>query len=224
MSAGIERLPSGHPSTTGAAIVTTIVREDSTGDLLIDTESGLRPARRARGCLLRPRAGDLVLAALTARQAYILTVLEAAPGRDGNERTHLDLPPDTILHSGAQGGLTVEADRLHLQARNTLLESSDELALKGGRLQLGFGEIRALARRLRATLEESRCISGVHDLIVRTCRFFARHSERHVETLDATQAGNIHVKAEQVLRMKGETVLAKAGKLYRVDGKQIHLG
>src|SRR5579871_1396441 len=83
-----------------------------TGDGWIEvaSEGGVLRARRAASCLLAPAVGDEVLVAIVARRpAYVLAVLERAPGA----RNDLDLAGDTTLRV-AGGRLSLSADGLDL--------------------------------------------------------------------------------------------------------------
>jgi len=202
MSAQVRPLSSESPA---PSIATAEVIELQDDGYLIDHAGTPRPARKAHGCLLRPHPGDLVLVSFTEQGAHILQILERP---DPQAENHLALQGDTRLE--------VSAGKLHLEAPH--------LALAGRRLQLRFLHIQGLARRLTATLEQARLHCTLSELVTQSRRLFARHSERQVETLDATRAGNVQIQADELVQLKGQTLLSTAKKLFRVDGDQIHLG
>ena len=208
---------------SAAGISLATVLDSYEGYFLIEMDGQSRKARKAFGCLVIPQPGDVTLVACSARGIDILSVLERPS--EYRDRTVLDLPGDALIRVPDGCDLDIQGgESLNLHAKSRLRQSAREFDLQGRRLGLKFEQVRAVCRELLATLSESRLVCNLHDLVAHTRRLFTRHSERHVEGLDATHAANVHVKADQVMHMQGETLLSTAKKLYRVDGDQIHLG
>ncbi len=220
MSAEIRTLTS---ASSAASVGLATVRDASDGCFLVEMDGKSRKAHKAFGCLVRPQPGDVVLVASSARGLDILSVLERP--EEHRDRTLLDLPGNTLIRVPDTSELDIQGGKsLSLRSGARLQQSAPEFDLQGQRLGLKFEQVRSVCRDFLATLNKSRLVCNLYDLVTSTRRLFARHSERHVEGLDATHAANVHVKTDQVMHVQGETLLSTAKKLYRVDGDQIHLG
>ncbi len=177
-------------------------------------------ARRAVGCLVAPASGDLVLIAVAARGAWVLSVLE----RSVAATTRLSVEGDVELAVDS-GRLTVRArdgvdvvtpaalsavtDRLDVQARQA--EASFEgVRLLGGLVELEGARVRVVAEALEQTVDR---------LTQRLGRAY-----RFIEGIDQLRAGGIDYVARRLLEMHGEHTSVSADGLVKIDGGQVHLG
>lgn len=189
--------------------------QDETAACRVSGAWGEVLALRAASCQLVPEIGDEVLlaGAPTPGPAYVLAVLVR----------HEATVQRTLLGTGVVLQVPAEG-QLHVQASSQMRLQAPDVALVGD-------TTRVLARRLLAVAQEtvltSRATRLVGDALEATLSRVSQwlgHSERHVKGLDQTRAGHVDLKADQVLQLHGQQLLASADKLARLDGDQVHIG
>lgn len=199
-----------------------VLAVDPTDGFQIRTLMGERWARRALSCLLCPEVGDRVLVAETlGDEAFVIAVLD----RPGDAPLHLALPGATRVTVADGGGLNLDLDGpLGLGSRTRITANSPEVGLNAERFTLVCRRLSLIAREALASLRNSRLIASLVDVTAERLDLRLDHSRRKVRDLDQVHAGNLELRAEQVLQLRSETLLAGATKLAKVDGEQIHLG
>ncbi len=179
-------------------------------------------ARRALSCLVQPEIGDRVLVAEAAPdEPFLIAVLE----RRGAAPLHLALPGETRISVGQGAGLSLEIDgRLGLGSSTRIETDAPELVLRADAVTLVCRRLQAVAREALASLRHTRLIANLVEATTERLHLCAERSQRTVKGLDQVRAGNLDVRAEQVLNLQGENILAGAKKLVKLDGEQIHVG
>lgn len=199
----------------------TVVEAQTTGELSVQTESGLYVARRAFSCLVEPVAGDeVLLSGLPNGACYVLAVLRResdTPARlvaDGNLEVRLPqgrfvvaAQEGVALASAKEVSVTAGSLRVHAAEGNVVLQ---QLSLLGSFVRAEFDRIKVLA---------ASCDSVLDRLLQRVKR-----SYRFVEEHDQLRAAQIDYVAQNNASLRGENTLITAKDLVKVDGEQIHLG
>lgn len=169
-------------------------------------------ARQAVSCLLAPQAGDRVWLSGDLQQGvYVTAILErASPGPE-----NIRLPEGSGIEVPA-GALNLRAGALNLQG-GTLAVQADSAALC-------VGAVTAVGREAAWSFGRVRIVSELIESFADRLLQFARWSQRTVEGIDQVRSGQIDYRAEQLMQLRAQNLVANASNLAKVDGEQIHLG
>lgn len=177
-------------------------------------------ARRAAGCLLRPKAGDRVLVFAERDEAWILSVLDRT---GAGER---------VIETDGPMGLRCRSGNISIHAEKCVEVRGDEaIELRSARLGVRAAVTRLVSKNVTWLCDRCEGRFNVLRLVGRACeglfdrfRQRARTSIREVETLDRVHSGEIDYRAEANLSLEARNLLSRAEHLARIDGDQIHLG
>jgi hypothetical protein len=189
--------------------------------LVVRTDAGELQARRAKGCLLEPEAGDLVLVAVaTDGRCYVLSVLEREAGAPASLVADGDLNiklPAGRLGIAAQDGIgLVSAKEVSVVSAGLSVNAVDgDVALQ----RLSF-----VATFLRAELDKAKVLAGSLDSVLDRLSQRVKRAYRTVEESDHLRAERVDYVAKKTMSLRGENTLLTAQELVKVDGEQIHLG
>jgi Protein of unknown function (DUF3540) len=189
--------------------------ESITGnDYCVGGDWGNLTVRRAASCQLLPAVGDKVLVSGTLPdQAYVIAVLERAS----------DAPLQTALGEGVT--LSVSAPgKLSIATTQLLQLESDEMVLKGRKGLVSFSQLKTIVGEAVLGLRQGRLFGDLFETSLSRLSQVLGNSQRVVQGLDHTRAGNIDCQADETIHIHGRNVLADASKLIRVDGEQVHIG
>jgi hypothetical protein len=181
-------------------------------DVVVQTASGRRTARRAVGCLLCPAEGDLVLAASSRLGYWVLAVLERDDGAAGRLRYEGDLSielPRGRLGVSSGEGVDVVAPSVMLHAAEGTV-AVERLSLLGGVVEVDVARAHLVAHAIEQTVERF------------TQR--ARRVVRFVEEFEEVRAGRLDLVAKSLLSLRGREAIVTADGLAKVDGAQVHIG
>lgn len=172
------------------------------GDTLVVADAGgLIQARRAKGCLVEPAPGDLVLVSRAGDESYVLAVLEG-PGPTRLAATGpLDIASATRL--------TLSAPELETEAGAASI-TIDRLAYRGTLVDIGIEGAKLVAERVHVMAADALAELG--------------RSIRRIAGLDQSAAGIIDQRAEDSIGLHGRFTTITADKDVRIDGDQIHMG
>ncbi len=201
------------PGVTTPAPGTAIITEAdvASGHCTVTTSSRALRAVRAPSCLVQPRSGDTVTYVEAGETTYITSVLK----RQDDAPLTLDLPPGTVIHCDG-GTLELRADVLALRSRALSVEgeqahlSVDQVVGVGQRASWSFGAVKFTAELLESFAE--RVLQ------------FSRWSQRMIDGPDQVRSRQMDYRAEQVMQLQAQTMIATADKLFKADSDQIHLG
>lgn len=216
--ANVTALPQPDPS-SGIATITGVDVDER--ELSLVHQGRQLRGRRAASCLLEPGVGDRVWVVCEARECFITAVLER---RDDAAPKRLSLDGDVELH--AVGG----ALRLHgqtgvaLDSPASVSIATDALRVGARTGELAFGELRAVAREVVATLARVTRVGQLLELFVDTVTQRSRHSVRAIEELDSTTARNVAISAQDTMRLAAKDAVVTGERLVKMDAEQIHLG
>jgi len=178
--------------------------------VVVADATALVQARRAKGCVVDPEAGDLVLVSRGSDgSAWVLAVL------DGAGPSRMTLSGDAILQ--AEGDLSVGAGR-------KLLLAAPELAAEAATATLRSDRVGVLARLADLAADATKVTAErLHVLVADHLAELGR-SIRRVAGLDQTAAGIIDSRAEDSASLHGRYTTLTAEKDVRIDGDQVHMG
>ncbi|WP_437872626.1 DUF3540 domain-containing protein [Sorangium sp. So ce363] len=198
----------------------TVVRADGAA-LVVETDAGELRAKRAKGCLLEPEAGDLVLVAVaTDGRCYVLSVLEREDGAPGSIVADGDL------------NIKLPAGRLGVAAQDGIgLVSAKEVAVVSAGLSVNAVDGNVALQRLsfvgtllRAEIGKAKVLAGSLDSVLERLSQRVKRSYRTVEESEQLRAERVDYVAKKTMSLRGENTLVTAQELVKIDGEQIHLG
>jgi len=173
---------------------------------------------RAASCLLEPAAGDRVVTYREGAEAWVLAVLDRAPGTV----TDVVLDGDATVRS-REVTVTVSAPK------GVRLESPEEVrgdgALpRGGRARGDHGAARAGRGAHGGGAGAAPPHAGRLDQVIGHFTQTVRSAMRTVEDVDVVRANRIDYRAEQTMSLHGAAAVVTAREVVKVDGSQIQLG
>ena len=193
---------------------------DRTEDgLLLEHAGAVRPARLGLSCLVQPEPGDLALIARTRQGLFVLAVLERA----GDAPMRLALgaeaeiaAPGTLRLTGGEG--------IAFASPGTVGMTSTTLELRATQARVLFDELTHVGRAVTAHVEKLRFVGDVLETLAERLLTRVRRSFRFVTEGEHLRAGEIDLRAEQTLMLRGQTAFVTAETLVKVDADQIHMG
>ncbi len=214
MTLAPQPLPPSASDDTVRLLHRVVRRVDGPRLAVADPDTGrLTEARRAKGCLVAPEEGDLVLVADGPAGTHILSVLDSAA-------------PATRLTPVAEAGT------LHLHAPGGLLLDSDgEVRTRAVRVSLaaaqGEAEVEHMVWRgqwLEGRIGRLKVVAETLETMAGTVISELARAVRRVAGLDQTRAGVLDMAAEETATLHGRHTIVTADKDIKVDGDQIHMG
>lgn len=205
----------------GTAMRQAWVTAQGKGDsFILRLDSGeMRNAKRAAACLLQPEPGDSVLAFTPAGgRTYILSILEKS-----SRKHRIRLEGDTELDTG-KGRLDIKAAQLGLKADSSLELEAPSLALRGVHATMNFLQTRLYSLDLELCARQA---TGVFDSLRTRARSLVQEltdSLRRVENVETLEAGHLRERIRHTRHSLAGTIIAKARKRLKLDGKRIDLG
>ena len=198
----------------------TVVRADGAA-LVVETDAGELRAKRAKGCLLEPEAGDLVLIAVaTDGRCYVLSVLEREDGAPGSIVADGDL------------NIKLPAGRLGVAAQDGIgLVSAKEVAVVSAGLSVNAVDGNVALQRLsfvgtllRAEISKAKVFAGSLDSVLERLSQRVKRSYRIVEEADHVRAERIDYAAKGNLVIHSENAKITACHVVKIDADQIQVG
>ncbi len=178
-------------------------------------------ARRAASCLLAPRAGDRVVAALSGDEAFVLAVLERTSGR----ATSVELGAGVALEVDEEQRLRVRgAQELHLDASRSVTATSEEVRVRAGRASVLAKKVEAMGASLESSFDHVRQLGRIVEVVADEVSSRLKRSLRFVSEIDQTRAGVVDLRAEGVINIHGENTCVTARQIAKIDSNQIHIG
>lgn len=196
------------------------------GLVVVETALGARACRQAASCLLRPEAGDLVLASLpeaenTGVQAYVLAVLERG---EADAPAQLDLPSGAVLSAPA-GAVRIEAAQgIGLATAGEFSAVATEMTFSAGGVRWLAGAWSLVGKALEFVTKRWTETAEERDTQAGTWTQRLGDSFRHVEELDETQAAMVRTLARETALLHGRVTYVQAEEFVKADGEEVHLG
>jgi Protein of unknown function (DUF3540) len=167
---------------------------------------------KAASCLLKPEFGDTVLVqGIADAGVWILAVLVRSEMQEG----HIQLPDSTVF-SNRDGSITFRTKRLDVDA--------DNIEFRSKRIAVLFDEMQAIGKSLNATIGAVKAIGRLMSTIADRITQHSHTYSRTTQGMDRTDAQQLEVNAEQMVRLKAPYVLVEGDNLVKTKGSQIHFG
>jgi uncharacterized protein YukE len=167
---------------------------------------------KAASCLLKPELGDTVLVqGIADAGVWILAVLVRSETQEGV----IQLPRSAVFCNG-DGGITFRTHRLDVDSEDTQFRSK--------RIGVLFDEMQAIGKSFNATIGTVKAIGRLMSTIADRITQYSQTYSRTTQGMDRTEAQQLEVNAEQMVRLKAPYVLVEGDNLVKTKGSQIHFG
>ena len=196
-----------------------LVRGD--GDVfVVKTDRAVVHARRAPSCLVLPEPGDLVLVASLDAGAFVIAILDRAPGRAATISVDGDLAIKLPT-----GSFTVTAQEgIEIAAEEKLEITAATLEVEAARGEIHAGEASLVAALVKSEIERVKVIARSVESVFGLVTERVKRAYRKIEEFEQVRADRIDYQAKRTLSLHGENTILTAEELVKVDGEQIHLG
>ena len=162
-----------------------------------------------------PQGGDTVwLAGDLSHGLYVTAVLERDP-QCAAEAGRVMLPADAQVES-ANGRMTLQADHLRLDGH--------ELAVQARSAAVAVDKITGVGREVTWSFQRVKLIADAVETFADRLLQFAGWSQRTVAGVDQVRARHIDYRAEEMMQLQAQNLVANAENLVKLDGEQIHMG
>lgn len=188
--------------------------------LVVESASGRFEARRAASCLLAPEVEDQVLVAVPSQgPVYVLAVLE----RTSSQSLRLELDAEAELV--CRGPLTVfSPEKIELRAGREVGMKAHTVRTMAAETHVHTDRLSIVGRLLEANTQHVKGVLGMVDTVLDRLTQKVKSSYRYVEELDMTRAGDVDMRAQSSLSVRGKNAFVSADELVKVHADQIHLG
>lgn len=208
---------------TGISLAKAVVLEEQPDHFLVQTSGACVRACQAVSCLVRPRAGDMVLLSLEdAHAAYILSILKRDP--EGSARTDLVFAGEVKIRVEG-GGLSMASDA------NIALACPEELSCAASRLSLHADEgeakiekISFVGRFLQTHFQAVRAVAETVDHVFKRLTQCLEESSRFIKGHEEVQSRSSRHLAEETLTLHSKNAVHMAEEIVTINAQQIHLG
>ena len=194
-----------------------VVKNKNDDNYLILGDPGLLKAVRAAGCLLEPRPGDLVLAAVSADAAFITTVLT----QGAENEALLKLPARTTI--SAAGELKFDSDHLRASSAKASLQAADLTvdAIKG---RARFEKFTLTGRDLVAKLARLKSMAGsIESTADRMVQRLSK-SYRRISDFEDNRIGRWSCRIQELFSLRARDSHLISEKKTKIDAEKISLG
>ena len=182
--------------------------------LTVITDFGELTAQQARGCLIKPADGDMVLLAMSPARVYVLQVLERPAELDEGSDLDFEGPVRVRVQNGGFN-LATEVDI-------TLAAPELEIDVQRGRARVD--DFSFFGRLLSGRVERLKMAADTLDAIFRRAVQRLTNSYRYVEEHDEVQSGSTRFLVDGTMTMQTKTTMHTAEGHIKIDAEQIHLG
>ncbi|MBF0529302.1 MAG: DUF3540 domain-containing protein [Deltaproteobacteria bacterium] len=188
--------------------------------ILLLTQGGVAlSGQKAAGCLLNPEIGDTVLIVREpSESAFILNILVrgATPGR-------IVIQGDITLES--QGGvLRLGGESVELAARESASVKAPRVNLQGVRGEATFHSFSFIADQVLGRMKRLSVVAQTIDTVAERLVQRLKDCFRRVEGMDETRAGQVNIKARELMNLRAGDASITAENDVKVDGATIRLG
>jgi len=196
------------------------VIEARDGGFTVRVRGELVVCLRAASCLLEPVADDRVVVFREGAEAWVLAVLDRAPGAV----TDVVLDGDATVRS-REGTVTVSAPKgVRLESPAEVRAVSGRFRVVAERAELMVKRVLAAGDVVEAQVQHLRTHAGRLDQVIGHLTQSVRSAIRTVDDVDVVRANRIDYRAEQTMSLHGEAAVVTAREVVKVDGSQIQLG
>lgn len=199
-------------------------REGST--LLVRVGGDLVHARRAKGCLLEPQAGDTVLVARSSSSlgddaCYVLSVLV---GQSVENESVIAVDGDLTLRSTTGRVAIVGNEGVSVTSGGEIAVNAPTLTARTMSATVFADTLSFIGRTVDAHVDRIKVLGQSLETAIDHVSSRVKHSFRIVDEIERVKAKELHVNVEATLNLHGKNTLMTAEKLVKIDGEQISLG
>ncbi|MFO0758395.1 MAG: DUF3540 domain-containing protein [Byssovorax sp.] len=179
-------------------------------------------AARAVSCLVAPRPGDKVLAAVEENgAAFVLAVLERAVE---GETIAIEAEGDLSLRS-RDGRVTVGgAAGVDLVSGGDVTVAAEEVRLRAAAATLVIDSMHLLGKAARAEIAKIAVVATSAESVIDRLTQRVKRAYRFVEEREQVRAGALDMAAEKAVTVTAENAVITTKELVKIDGGQIQLG
>lgn len=205
---------------SGTALLTAAVLHAEADHTLVRLGDGrILRAQRAKGCLVKPEANDLVLAVDAGSQGiFILTVLAG----DG-QATCLSVNGDLALEANG-GALSLSGRQVTVAPQEAVAIQAPFVTLAGDEGRLRFRHLSVLSRLLSVSTQRAEALCERLDMAARQVFQRVKNIFRRVEGLEEVRAGRISLQSQAGVDVRGGRVTVISDADVKIDGRGIHIG
>jgi len=204
----------------GVTLLTASVLHEEDGRILVRLGDGsVLRARRSKGCLVKPEAGDLVLAADAGPEDLFIIDVLAGEG----SATCLSVKGDLAMEADG-GELSLSGRQVTVAPREAVTIQAPLLALEGDEGRLRFRNLSLLSRLVCVSVLRAETVCDRLDMTARHVFQRLKNIFRRIEGLEETRAGRISVRSEAGLDVRGGRVSVISEEDVKIDGRGIHIG
>jgi hypothetical protein len=192
---------------------TGFVTEVSNAFFLVACKEGQVRCHKAEGCLIQPVKGDFVLIHREIEEiGWIISVLMR--GVTTNPSV-VQLPSNSIIKA--------EDDVIHFSSVQTTFDST-EMKINTTLLQVNSDNTQFLGKLFQVTAGTFKAVGQTFTSIADRITQYSHTYFRTTTGIDKTDAKQLEIRAEQLLRIKGDYTLIEGDSLVKAKGSQIHFG
>ncbi|MFO0554797.1 MAG: DUF3540 domain-containing protein [Polyangiaceae bacterium] len=190
-------------------------------ELLVRVGADLVRARRAKGCLVEPETGDMVLVARSEDFAFVLSVLV---GHAEGGASVVSVDGDLTLRSTGGRVAVVGGEGVTVTSGGEVAVNAPSLVARTMSATFFADSLSYLGRKVDAQVDRVKVLGQALETAIDSVTSRVKHSFRTVEEIERVQANELHVNAEATLNLHGKNTLMTAEKLVKLDGEQISIG
>ncbi len=213
-------LPIKRPTAAGAMLLTaSILHAEAIGYVVGLSDGRVLRARRAKGCLVKPEAMDLVLAVdAGAEGIFIMAVLAGS-------KAATCLCVDGDLAMEAHGGrLSLTGRQVEVAPQEAATIQAPFVRIEGDEGRLRFRTLTLLSRLFSFSARRAAGVCERLDLTARHVFQRLNHLFRRIEGLEETRAGRVAVQARAGVDVRGGRVAVISNEDVKIDGRSVHIG
>jgi hypothetical protein len=204
----------------GVALLAASVLHEEEGRILVRLGDGsVLRARRSKGCLVKPEAGDLVLAADAGPGGLFIIDVLAGEG----SATRLSVKGDLAMEADG-GELSLSGRQVTVAPREAVAIQAPLLTLEGDEGRLRFRSLSLLSRLVCVSVRRAETVCDRLDMTARHVFQRLKNIFRRIEGLEETRAGRISVHSEAGVDVRGGRVSLISEEDVKIDGRGIHIG
>jgi hypothetical protein len=179
-------------------------------------------ARRAKGCLVEPETGDMVLVARSEHHgSFVLSVLA---GRTEDGESLIAVDGNLTLRSNNGRVAIVAGESVNVTSGGEVAVNAPSVVARTMKATIFSDTLSYVGRKIEAQVERVKLVGQALDTVIDRVSSRVKHSHRTIEEIERVKAKEVHLAAEGTLHMHGKNTLMTAEKLVKFDGEQIHIG
>jgi len=205
-------------SPTTATLFSGYVKKELETSFIVQSDSGVLPAKQAAGCLLKPEIDDKVLINMIDGDIYILAVLEKS-----SQKSRLKLKGDVTFES--EGSLSLSsAKALQLTSLESLSQISPDITTLSKNHTLTTEQLLANSQKMTIRSDQVQAhVKELHGIFERVYQK-ADQVMRWVETIETLNIGNWVHNIKGTLNSRANNQIISAKSDVKVDAQRIHMG